>query len=78
MQEAEEETYIVKGLNPCLDKQPLLNSNWCNITAVNHKELSPMEQFPVLFEGLGILQGDYTIQLQEGAKPFALSYTLAE
>lgn len=77
MQEAEEEIYIVKGLNPCLDDQLLLNSNWCNITAVNHKELSLMEQFPALFEGLGKLQGDYTIQLQEGAKPFALS-TLAE
>lgn len=24
MQEAEEETYIVKGLNPCLDEQLLL------------------------------------------------------
>ena len=32
-----------------------------------------MKQFPALFQGLGKLQGDYTIQLQVGARPFAQS-----
>ena len=32
-----------------------------------------MEQFPSLFQGLGKLQGQYSIKLQEGAKPYALT-----
>ena len=31
------------------------------------------QQFPSLFQGLGKLEGEYTIQLQDGAKPFVLS-----
>ena len=34
---------------------------------------NPVDQFSHLFSGLGKLEGDYTIKLQEGAKPFALS-----
>ena len=34
---------------------------------------SPIEQFPSLFRGLGKLEGEYSIKLQEGAKPFALT-----
>ena len=33
----------------------------------------PVNKFPHLFRGLGKLEGDYTITLKEGAKPFALS-----
>ena len=35
-----------------------------------------MEQFPSLFQGLGKLQGQYSIKLQEGAKPYALTTPL--
>jgi len=74
-QEAEEEIYVVKGLNKPLLGRPAITELKLvqRVAAVNHEELSPMEQFPALFEGLGKLQGNYTIQLQEGAKPFALS-----
>ena len=34
---------------------------------------NPIEQFPGLFRGLGKVKGDYSIKLQEGAKPFALT-----
>ena len=74
-QEAEEEIYVVKGLNKPLLGWPAIAELRLvqRVAAVNDKELSPAEQFPALFEGLGKLQGDYTIQLQEGAKLFALS-----
>ena len=32
-----------------------------------------MQQYPKLVEGLGKLEGDYTISLDEGAKPFAVT-----
>ena len=35
--------------------------------------LEPTVEFPKLFTGLGKLEGEYTIQLDPGAKPFALS-----
>lgn len=65
----------MKGLNKPLLGQPAVAELKLvqRVAAVNHEELSPMEQFPALFEGLSKLQGNYTIQLQEGAKPFALS-----
>lgn len=30
-------------------------------------------QYPLLFEGLGKLEGEYKIELMEGAKPYALT-----
>ena len=33
------------------------------------------QQFPQLFEGLGKLEGDYKIKLEQGAKPYALNTT---
>jgi len=44
-----------------------------DVAALTGKEPTPVDQFPGLFQGLGKLQGDYTIKLQEGAKPFAIS-----
>lgn len=44
-----------------------------HVTVITDKELSSTEQFPSLFQSLSKLQVDCTIQLQEGAKPFALS-----
>ena len=37
------------------------------------QELSPIEEFLLLFQGLGKLKGEYRIRLREGAHPFALS-----
>ena len=35
--------------------------------------LSPREEFPSLFQGLGKLEGDYKIELRDDAEPFSLS-----
>ena len=43
------------------------------VRGVQAKQLNPIQQFPNPFTGLGQLQGEYTITLQEEAKPYALS-----
>ncbi len=71
----EEEVYVVRGLHkpllgrPAIDKLSLVS----RISSVDQSNQTPMDKFPNLFKGLGKLQGDYTIQLKEGAKPYALS-----
>lgn len=71
----EEDIYVVKKLHqpllrrPAIDKLRLVS----RILSVDQAGQTPAVQFPKLFEGLGKLQGDYRIQLQEGAKPYALS-----
>ena len=44
-----------------------------HIKTVRGPKMSPIDQFPDLFRSLGKLEGEYTIELQEGAKPFALT-----
>ena len=71
----QEKVYVVKGLTKPLLGRPAiegLSLVQC-VAALCEKELNPVEQFPHLFQGLGKLQGDYTIKLQEDAKPFAIS-----
>ena len=74
----DEEIYVVKGLHkpllgrPAIDKLRLV-SRVSSINHANQSPMDPMEKFPNLFKGLGKLQGDYKIQLKEGAKPYALS-----
>ena len=74
-QDFDEKVYVVKGLNKPLLGRPAIEglSLVQRVTALTGKEPTPVDQFPGLFQGLGKLQGDYTIKLQEGAKPFAIS-----
>jgi len=37
------------------------------------RALLPEEEFAAVFEGLGCMEGEYAIQLEEGAKPFSIS-----
>ena len=37
------------------------------------RELSPKEEFPSLFQGLGKLEREYKIELRDDAQPFSLS-----
>ena len=71
----QEKVYVVKGLTKPLLGRPTVEGQGLvqRLTALCEKELSPVEQFPHLFHGLGKLQGDHTIKLQEDAKPFAIS-----
>ena len=73
-QEAEEEIFVVKELSkPLLGRPAIEQLGLIRRVAVVNKQGPPAEQFPSLFQGLGKLEGEYTIQLQDGAKPFALS-----
>ena len=42
-------------------------------TVMNTNTEQIVQQYPNLFDGLGKLEGDYTICLEEGAKPFAVT-----
>ena len=72
--EVEQEIYVVKQLHKPLLGRPAIEelSLLQRVRAIQEKGQNPIQQFPHLFQGLGKLQGDYTIKLQEGAKPFAL------
>ena len=42
-------------------------------TVSENKHLSPVQRYHQLFNGLGRMQGEYTIQLKDGAVPFVLT-----
>ena len=72
-QQAEEEIYVVKGLSKSLLGRPSISNLGLvkRIATVDSgSSLSPKDQFPSLFQGL---QGEYTIELNDNAKPFAVS-----
>ena len=75
-QQAEEEIYVAKGLSKSLLGRPSI-SNLGLVKRVatvdSSSKLPPQDQYPSLFQGLGRLEGEYTIELHEDAKPFALT-----
>ena len=77
-QQAQENVYVVRGLTKSLLGRPAIYIEQLNlvsrVAAVSElPSLGPTVEFPKLFTGLGKLEGEYTIQLDPGAKPFALS-----
>ena len=54
---------------PAIEKLHIL----ARIGSVKQSSQSTVDKFSRLFTGLGKLEGDYKIQLKEGAKPFSLS-----
>ena len=58
-------TYSVKAVHhiPSIDNTPLPSRTKKNI----------VKQYPMLFQGLGKLEGEHTIHLKEGATPFCLT-----
>ena len=72
--QTEETIFVVKGLSkPLLGRPAIQSLQLVTCVSTVSKKLSPQEQYPSLFTGLGELKGDYTIRLREGAKPFTLS-----
>ena len=74
-QEVEQELYVAKNLHKQLLGCPaveVLEFAVC-IKAVEAERRSPIDQSPKLFQGLGKLEEEYSIKLQEGAIPFALT-----
>jgi hypothetical protein len=74
--QAEGDVYVAKGLTRSLLGQPMIS----NLQLVRRvasveptSELSPKEEFPSLFRGLGKVEGEYTIELRDDAEPYSLS-----
>lgn len=69
---AEDQVYIVKRLHKSLLRRPAIDKLGLvrRISAVVGTDSTPSVQFPDLFKGLGKLQGDYQIQLQEAAMQY--------
>ena len=76
IKETRQRVYVVERLNkpllgrPAIEKLGLL----MRIGAIDQDTSSHIiRQFPLLFEGLGKLQGEYRSKLQKGATPYALT-----
>ena len=73
--EVEQEIFVTKQVYKLLLGQPVIEALGLvqRIRGVSTKQLDPVEQFSSIFKGLGELQGEYSIKLQEGTKPYALT-----
>ena len=74
--EVEQVIFVVKELRRHLLGRPAIETLdlAVRIGIVKGEERqSPINQFPSLFQGLGKLEGEYSIKLQEGAEPFTLT-----
>ena len=71
----EQEIYVVKNLHkPLLGRPAIRELNLLSrIDYIAKGGQSVLDQFPKVFNKLGKIKGDYTIKLQDGAKPFALT-----
>ena len=71
------EVFVVKGLQrQLLSRQVSQSLNLINkIDAINKKDYRTdiVEQYPKLFKGLGEIEGEYEIKLNQNSKPFALT-----
>ena len=72
-----QEVYVVNKLLKPLLGQPAIEALrlLVRVRAVTEstENKSSVQRFPQLFQGLGRMQGEYTIQLKDGAVPFALT-----
>ena len=76
-QEVEQEIYVVDDLFTPLLGQPAIEAlglirRVAGVQAKTDKQ-NLTQQFPKLFTGLGKLEGEYSIQLKDKVKPYALS-----
>lgn len=69
-----QEVFVVDKLHKPLLGRPAIEALGLltQVRSVNQAK-TPVERFPQLFQGLGKIPGEYTIQLKEGAAPFALT-----
>ena len=69
----EQELYVVDKLHKQLLGRPAIEALKVVMLVQTIKgSESPVDRFPQLFKGLGKLEGEYSIQLEEGAVPYAL------
>ena len=74
-QEVQQEIFVVQNLRRQLLGRPAIDALGLavRVGAIFDEGMSPVQLFPQLFEGLGELKGEYTIQLRPDSKPYALS-----
>ena len=70
-----QDIYVAQKLHKPLLGRPAIQALGLvqRVREVQAKHVDPVQQFPTLFRGLGKLPGEYTIKLQDGAKPYALA-----
>ena len=69
-----EKIYVIKNLyKPLLGKPAIRGLNLPKRFGSVKQGQSALQQFSSVFEGLGNLEGKYTIKLQDNMKPFAVS-----
>ena len=73
-QEVQQDVYVIgKLLRPLLGRPAIEAVGLLARVRAIEKVANPSERFPRLFQGLGKMRGEYTIQIREGATPFALT-----
>ena len=69
-----EEICVIKNLHKLLLGRPVIRGlDLLKKVGSVKQEQSVLEQFSSVFEGLGKLEGEYTIKLQDNAKPFTVT-----
>ena len=70
----QEEIFVVQKLQKALLGKPAIEALnlVARVNTVNRSE-AISSKYPALFTGLGLLEGEYQIQLRDDATPFALT-----
>lgn len=74
-QTADTDVYVAERLTKSLLGRPIDLQLIKRVATINHSsqsQLSPKDEFPSLFTGLGKLEGEYTIELRDDAQPYSL------
>jgi len=69
---AEQEIYAVKGLCKPLIGPPAIMA-LSKVNLIDSVKQQVVDQHPELFQGLGTIEGEYSIKLKSDAKPYALA-----
>ena len=71
----QQEIYVVKNLHQHLLGRPAIDALGLavRVGAIFGGDMSPVQLFPQLFQGLGKLEGEYEIKLRPDSKPFVIS-----
>ena len=71
-----EKIYMIRNLHkPLLGRPAIRGLNLLRRVGSVKQDQSVLEQFSSVFEGLGKLEGDYIIKLQDKGKPFTVHVT---
>ena len=74
-QEVQQQIFVVQDLRRNLLGRPAIEALGLvvRVRAIFDGDMSPVQLFPQMFQGLGKLEGEYVIKLKLDSKPFAIS-----